>query len=1384
MENYLGIDIGSTTVKAVLIDHNFNHLIEPIYVRSFGQPLAALRDAFLKISFSEPVVIGITGSGRNVLKEVLELPNENVITEIYAHSYGAWHEHSGVRTVIDIGGQDNKLIRLDSTNDGGFVISEFIMNELCAAGTGAFLEMHSKELGYNSIEEFSNHAAKAERASKIAGRCSVLAQSDVVHLRQSGESLDHIAAGLCRAVVLNVLSMSGGKPLLNPILFQGGVAANAGIVKALRSELRLNEIIIPKYFKTIGAIGAAQSVLKRGYKESALTLEDILKRLDSKEKIISFSKRLNVIVPEDATLPATRNICQTISPSIVVGIDAGSASMKVVALDFSGNCLFTFYRLHGGKVLDTLYDAFNEMNQYLSSLVITGVGVTGSGRDNIMLRIGADLSVDEITAQAVGAKKLVPDVESIFEIGGQDSKFIQLKNGQVKDFEMNRICAAGTGAFVVEASKILGISDKESIDEIALRSSSPLLLNNRCCVFAKSDMVSALNSGVSKPDVAAGVLYAVIKNYLNLVVGSKDVGKKVVFLGGLAKSSPATSAVLKSLRPDLDIVIPEDCDVSGAIGAAQITLEKVNFSEITSTNFRGINQSSINKPVSKFDCDGCPNICRIKKWELPKNEILYTGSICGKYEGVAKNKKYGKNYVKEDLMLLDLYNIPEKNITDETIGIPKALLYYEQGPLWVSFLRKLGLQVVVSDTGRESVKKGGLYSSGLVCLPIKVLLGHTADLIEGGVKKIFWPTVVEMNRPKDAMRSDECMLIQASSDSFLKSSFPNIQFISPTFYYDGKKPKWRDGLYNVAKEMGFHHDTIQQAIDFAVETQNDFLKKREELGVEFLKEIETGSLGVVIIGHEYSSAPELEMGLSRHFSNLGVAVAPLSIIYSLSKCEKLGEEHSDIIFKSSQKIIQAMMFLRKQKANLFSVVLNQFLCRQDACIIPFLHKFSETKPILRLVLDENVGDAGIKTRCEAFYQVMKQHIKQAEKTQEPISILNFIPVKKLKNFTGTVWMNKLIRFYAAGYNAVGINVNFFPDATTETIDNGRKYFPDGEPCLPFIREAGQLEDLIKYTEFNPDVDVIHVPGTRHCASTTLPQIYKRVCEKFGAKNVKFVSPRDGLDMAEGVEAFGPFYIQAIVRAMFIEDYLKRLQLSIRPYEAIEGETDKVLQYCMEQSYKEIGNRCNLSKTLPPIIGRFNAIELNTKDKYRPKILVTGEYVVRTDSFLNEDIHKMVESLGGEAVRTPLFSDYAEVAGKMRYKNLWKIGHPFKSIRELILSRFLIHDLKAIRRIFSPYLSGRIEPDPVLFLKTINKHLDPVMLLEFFQAQWNVEVGDIAGIINVHPFGCSISTAIEPTLYHVFGKSVPILSLSFDGQAVIHLHNRLSAFMECIQNKNI
>ena len=476
---------------AVLDDDGL--VVEGIYERTCGQPLQRLLEVLrtLAVRVPEAVVCG-TGSGRPLLADVLGLPVEN---EIVAHAWGAVHAHPEARTVIEIGGQDSKLILLAGrAADGSPVISDHGMNEICAAGTGSFLDQQAARLGVAIEEEFGALALRSESPPAIAGRCSVFAKSDMIHLQQEGYPREDILAGLCYALARNYLSNLGrGRRLPPPVLFQGGVAANQGVARAFEDLLGLGpgELIVPEHHSLMGAIGAA--LMARAGRGAWADLGDLAACLDAHLQRPSPRRAsLPRLQPRQAAQPAEAASADPADKgaTLFLGIDVGSVSTNLVLIDAEGRVESELYFYTAGDPIGTVRYGLQALGEsFAEAPVVAGVGVTGSGRYLIGDFVGSDVAVNEITAQARAATAIDPEADTVFEIGGQDSKFIRLRDGAVVDFEMNKVCAAGTGAFLAEQASRLDVRIDEEFSRLAFEAEAPVDLGSRCTVFMELSLI-------------------------------------------------------------------------------------------------------------------------------------------------------------------------------------------------------------------------------------------------------------------------------------------------------------------------------------------------------------------------------------------------------------------------------------------------------------------------------------------------------------------------------------------------------------------------------------------------------------------------------------------------------------------------------------------------------------------------------------------------------------------------------------------------------------------------------------------------------------------------------------------------------------------------------
>lgn len=567
MTGRLGIDIGSLTVKVVVLSGT-DQVEWQFYEPSSGDPMGtvvrALDELFEEHPTFEARAIAVTGSGGRLMSRVLGIPYVN---ELVAQTEAVRWLHPEARTVIEIGGQDSKLLILEE-EDGNLILSDFSLNTQCAAGTGSFLEQQASRLGV-SIEEFATLSAEAKDPPHIAGRCAVFAKSDIVHLQQVGTPLREILGGLCMALARNFRSDVGrGREFRTPILFQGGVSRNKGMIRAFEEVLGLKpgEIVVPKYQVLMAALGAVRSV---GH--GRLDWQDARARLleaaeSQRQEAGHGHARLTRVLASPngvaGTFPAM---------SGYLGIDVGSVGTKAVATTEEGKLVAKVYLPTRADPIRATQECLARLKEELGlEFTVLGVGVTGSGRELVGKFVGADVVKNEITAQARAAKEVDMEADTIFEIGGQDSKFVRLEGGVVVDFTLNKSCAAGTGSFLDEQATRLGLSVEDLI-EMALSAPQPTPLGERCTVFMESDLIHHQQRGATKLDIAAGLAYAVAINYLNRVVADKPIGERILFQGGVAGNAAVVAAFQNLLgRP---VIVPPHFEATGAIGAALLARE-------------------------------------------------------------------------------------------------------------------------------------------------------------------------------------------------------------------------------------------------------------------------------------------------------------------------------------------------------------------------------------------------------------------------------------------------------------------------------------------------------------------------------------------------------------------------------------------------------------------------------------------------------------------------------------------------------------------------------------------------------------------------------------------------------------------------------------------
>ena len=625
------------------------------YRRLQGDPLHAASDLLREFCevVPEEAIAGIrfTGSGGPTAAHTFDARFENEFRALARSMHALYPQ---VRTVFEMGGQSSKYIRLGVTLDSDHLgILDYQCSTECAAGTGSFIDQQASRLLYE-IEDVGAAACGASCAARVAGRCSVFAKTDMIHAQQKGYTADQILRGLCEAVARNFKSsIVKGRQVVPPVAFVGGVALNAGVRAAVREVFRLREsdFLVPELHCWMTALGASMLVAEGTDKSTMGTFRRLRgKTADAEEFPTTQALSLDhVTLLRDRVLPLQlpEAGCRV---NAYLGIDVGSVSTNLVVIDSTGNLLKEIYVPTAGRPIEVVSAGLREIEEELGARVnIRGVGTTGSGRELIGELTGADTVNDEITAHKTGAMHVcrqlgMPLVDTIFEIGGQDSKFIRIRNGVVVDFTMNEACAAGTGSFLEEQAEKLGVAIKGEFAQLALSSRNPIRLGERCTVFMARDVSSLLLKGAAVADLCAGLAYSVALNYLNRVVRGRNIGNVIYFQGGTAYNDAVAAAFSVILKKP--IVVPPHNGVIGAIGMALIARDRMQASGETS-RFRGFDLNRVNFTSRDFVCRACSNYCEMKEFSID-GEKSYWGDQCS--DKFRKRSRTDRQPVIEDLL--------------------------------------------------------------------------------------------------------------------------------------------------------------------------------------------------------------------------------------------------------------------------------------------------------------------------------------------------------------------------------------------------------------------------------------------------------------------------------------------------------------------------------------------------------------------------------------------------------------------------------------------------------------------------------------------------------------------------------------------------------------
>ncbi|MEO5356230.1 MAG: acyl-CoA dehydratase activase [Nitrospirae bacterium YQR-1] len=1389
--DHLGLDAGSVSVKAAVLDDNGN-LKEHIYERHKGHPLPiALK--ILKEYEGRSLTLSITGSAGKAIAEALGI---NHINELAAQSYAALRLNPEVKTIIEMGGEDSKLILLGENS-----IQDFSMNSVCAAGTGSFLDQQAERMRL-SIEQFSELAVKCENPPRIAGRCSVFAKSDMIHLQQIATPVEDIVSGLCFAVARNFKgSIVKGRQIFPEIAFTGGVALNQGMVRAFKEVFDLKNLIVPKHCALTGAIGAALKDIDGG----VAVLYD-LKRLESYLKAIKYSdkgKKPLISTGDDfkerhfrggnggfgtKSVPDSPQGASCFSEEnrrikAYMGVDIGSISTNVAVIDSDGNLLAREYLMTASRPIEAVMQGLREVGKSIGGYVeIAGVGTTGSGRYMIADFIGADVVKNEITAQATAAIHIDGTVDTIFEIGGQDSKYISIEDGVIVDFEMNKACAAGTGSFLEEQAEKLSISIKEDFANECFCSSSPCSLGERCTVFMENSLMANIHKGAQRQDLLAGLSYSIVENYINRVVAGKKVGNNIFFQGGTAYNK-AVVAAFEKFTGKL-ITVPPNHDVTGAIGMALIARDSMQESLGTSA-FKGFSIVESTYSVKSFECKSCANMCEINKVTIDgENGNLFYGGRCEKYD--IKRKQHNNI---DDLFLYReqlLWNGLENSYKEaeaaaslkNTIGIPYIFLMHDYLPFWRVILTELGFNIVVSPkTNRQVVNLGAEVVLSESCFPVKTAHGHVKWLLDKGIKNIFLPSYVNTAGESDEFSKGSPCPYTQTIPYMAQATFSGISVISPIVNFSRSDSFLEK---EIARAFRVRVTRIRKIMPKAKAAQDKFFSEIRKKGRQALSLITENS--IVIVGRPYNSFDSgVNLQIPQKLATLDVRSLPMDML-PLSETE-IKADWPDMYWRSGQRILKAARFI-KNHPHLYPVFIGNFNCGPDSFILKYFKEELGDKPFLHLEIDEHSADAGAITRCEAFLDSIANRNKLKPKTVEAAPQA----AKKKHGKYEKIYIPRMSDHayaLAAAFEYSGIAAEVLPESDEESIELGRRYV-SGKECYPCVVTTGDMLRTVFSEGFDSDKSTFFMPsGTGPCRFGQYTVFQRLLLDQIGLQEVQIFSPVQDTTFYADLGIAGQDFVMRSWNGIVAIELLTKCLHETRPYEMVKGQTRKIYDSYLMEIYDALRSKdMKLDDILKRVRKDFQAVARS--EEKRPLIGVIGEIFVRSSKFSNENLIEKIENLGGEAWLAPV-EEWIYYVNYFGFKHAM-IKKDYKALMDIAIKRVY---KKAIEykyaRHFRGFLKTLHEPDTRVIVKKaapyVHESFEGETILSVGKAVDLVEHG-VAGIVNAMPFGCmpgTIVTALMRALSRDCG--IPSISIPYDGTESTTTELQLETFMEQAVGRN-
>jgi predicted CoA-substrate-specific enzyme activase len=1403
----MGIDVGSVTAKVVVLDRQ-QRMVFSAYRRhraeTWATIYAILQDAFAALG-DVPASLMITGSAGMGVCERYGIP---FIQEVIAAAEVVKRLYPQVRTLIDIGGEDAKLIYFG--HDG---LPDIRMNGSCAGGTGAYIDEMATLLNV-PVTQLSALAEQHTRIHPIASRCGVFGKTDVQNLLSRDVDRPDIAASILHAVVLQTqTTLARGIELEPLLLFCGGPLT---FIPALRTAfiqglgMRPEQVLDAPHLELVPATGAALAQTKARSVSPLVELLELLsvqrahQRNGSHHLVPLFVDEADQRQWEEAR--AQHNVERIALEQIegkpcFLGIDSGSTTTKIVLVDCLGRVAFSHYAHNNGNAIQATREGLEGLRQVIDACEqpphIARSAATGYGEDLIRAAFGLDDGIVETVAHFRGAKAFDPDVSFILDIGGQDMKAIFVRDGQITNVEINEACSSGCGTFIETFARSMGHGVADFAHK-ACSSSAPCDLGTRCTVFMNSRIKQALREDAKIGDISAGLAYSVIKNALYKVLRLSDtsvLGDHIVVQGGTFRN-PAVQRALESLlgRP---VVCPDMAELMGAYGAALTARDSWQDDLGTPSRFVGLEdvESVTNYDRRLIQCRGCENRCAVTKLIFSRGDVFYTGNRCERiFTNQGEQFTRGTTLTDRKLELLFDRPIEPASEANLTIGIPRVLNMYEEFPFWNTLLVECGFKIELSDPSSSGLyRKGvGTVMSENICFPAKLVHGHIVNLVEKQVDRICFPMVFSArNEFTNVVNSYNCPIVTGYPDVVDSAIDPSKQHdipldTLPVTFHDQRL--LREACYRYLRNLGVGRRAFQRAFTRALAAQQAYKEAVRAAGAEILtKARQEGRLVVLLIGRPYHLDPLIHHGVPQILVDLGVDVITEDAV-PLEGKPTLDNLQVPTQWAFVNRFYHAARWAGSQE-DVEVVQFNSFGCGPDAFSLDEVRRVLESmgKNYTILRIDEIDSTGSSRLRLRSLIETIRanrgkrrngrsrRHLKLFEASDRYKTVL----VPNFSQFCAPIIAGPLLQ--------MGYNVETLPPPDQESVQLGLKY-AQNEICYPGLVVIGDLIKALQSGKYDlADVAVGSWQTGGQCRATSVLSMLRAAMIQAGFKDVPIVAltPDRNLHDQPGYDLSLRKYLPKALLACVYMDAISSMYYATAIREVNRGQAEALGDELAEPLLRGATSleRQAVMLGLEEAVTRFNAIP--TREHSYPKVGIVGEIWVKYNAFANNHVARWLMEQGVEVI-VPDFLTYflgwfvsadVRVQEKLKRRDFaWLLYRLLEGPTQRILDQ-----AERIKAGFKYHMPGHT------IREIAHAAEGSVALTHAYGESWLIagEIGTLVenGVSNVlclQPFGCIANQVVARGVAKRIKQRHPGLNLLFldldAGVSEVNYFNRMHFFV--------